>query len=56
MEEIRQGKRAADQDTPDRSELEPLVELAADEAVVRALAQSAHPVEWAEAHKPDTAS
>jgi hypothetical protein len=31
----------------------PLVELAPDEAVVRALTQSAHPVEWVQAHKPD---
>jgi hypothetical protein len=30
---------------------EPLVEFAPDEAVVRALAQSAHPIEWTEAHK-----
>jgi len=29
---------------------EPLVELAPDESVVRALAQSAHPVEWVESN------
>ena len=34
------------ENTPERSE--PLVELAPDEAVVRALAQSAHPVEFVE--------
>ena len=32
---------------------EPMVELAPDEAVVRALAQSAHPVEWIESNAPD---
>jgi hypothetical protein len=32
---------------------EPLVELAPDEAVLRALAQSAHPDEWIEANKSD---
>ena len=32
---------------------EPLVELAPDEAVLRALSQSAHPVEWVEANKSD---
>jgi hypothetical protein len=32
---------------------EPLVELAPDEAVLRALAQSAHPVEWIEANPRD---
>lgn len=32
---------------------EPLVELAPDEAVLRALAQSAHPVEWTEANPRD---
>jgi hypothetical protein len=32
---------------------EPLVELAPDEAVLRALSQSAHPVEWVESNKSD---
>ena len=32
-------------------ETEPLVELAEDEAVVRALLQSAHPVEFVESSK-----
>ena len=32
---------------------EPLVELAPDEAVLRALSQSAHPVEWTEANPAD---
>ena len=32
---------------------ESLVELAPDEAVLRALAQSAHPVEWLESNAPD---
>jgi len=38
----------------DATEDKPLVEVAPDEAVVRALAQSAHPVEWKRAHKPLT--
>ena len=32
---------------------EPLVELAPDEAVLRALAQSAHPVEFVESNKQE---
>ncbi len=56
MEENRHGRPKADRGTPDRAEPEPLVELAPDESVVRALAQSAHPIEWAEAHKSDQAS
>ncbi len=35
---------------------EPLVEVAPDEAVVRALLQSAHPVEFIEANQPDEES
>jgi hypothetical protein len=45
-----------DRNTPELPEQEPLVELAPDEAVLRALSQSAHPVEWAEAHKSDQPS
>jgi len=32
---------------------EPLVELAPDEAVLHALSQSAHPVEWTESNKDE---
>lgn len=32
---------------------EPLVELMPEEAVLPALAQSAHPVEWIESNAPD---
>jgi hypothetical protein len=39
--------------TDDQRTAEPLVELAPDETVVRALSQSAHPVEWVEANPPD---
>jgi hypothetical protein len=39
--------------TEGQHEHEPLVELAPDEAVLRALAQSAHPVEWTEANPRD---
>lgn len=35
---------------------EPLVEVAPDESVVRALAQSAHPVEFIESNQPDEES
>ncbi len=51
MEKIRATPGRSSSGAPDRPEPEPLVELAPDEAVVRALAQSAHPIEWAEAHK-----
>jgi hypothetical protein len=43
MEPTREGQK----------ETEPLVELAPDEAVLRALSQSAHPVEWTEANPTD---
>ena len=56
MEEMSTRGRGAQESPSDQSQPEPLVELAPDEAVVRALAQSAHPVEWAEAHKSDTPS
>ena len=36
-----------------KDERKPLVEPAPDEAVVRALAQSAHPVEFVEANEPE---
>jgi hypothetical protein len=35
---------------------EPLVEPAPEEAVIPALIQSAHPVEWTESNEPDDAS
>jgi hypothetical protein len=54
MAQIKDGE--LDRITADQSEPEPLVELAPDEAVVRALSQSAHPVEWAEAQKSDQSS
>jgi hypothetical protein len=34
---------------------EPLVELVPEEAVLPALAQSAHPIEWTEANEPQDA-
>jgi hypothetical protein len=53
MENTRDRERATDRDARNRPESELLVELAPEEAVVRALSQSAHPIEWAEAHKSD---
>ena len=38
--------------TKTQAKTEPLVELAPDEAVVRALAQSANPTEFVESNKP----
>ena len=51
MDKVRATSRKTSGGAPDHPEPEPLVELAPDEAVIRALAQSAHPIEWAEAHK-----
>lgn len=56
MEQSKVEPRDPDLRAPEAPEAEPLVEIAPDEAVVRALAQSAHPIEWVEAHKSNQAS
>ena len=56
MEQSKVEPRDPDLSAPEAPEAEPLVEIAPDEAVVRALAQSAHPIEWVEAHKSNQAS